>query len=270
MAARRASRRAHEGPGVSQGQGRPGDDGDDGDAAWRDDGADVAARQGALESSVALAEAGADLNVADPDGTTALSHRHHQRHYEVAARLAQKGANPNIGDSSGMARALRRGGHAAPGAVHQPADAEAVGPADGGDLVKVLLEHGADPNGRLKAPLLMRQHNGGDRRWEGRHAVDARRKGERRGADARAARQRCGPQSSVEEQGDGADDRRVARGARRAALSRRTIDAVRLLAAKGADVNAVNEAGDTALHIAVLARRRASSASSPSTARSWI
>jgi ankyrin repeat protein len=30
------------------------------------------------------------------------------------------------------------------------------------DLVTVLLKHGADPNLPLKAPLLMRQHNGGD------------------------------------------------------------------------------------------------------------
>jgi ankyrin repeat protein len=30
------------------------------------------------------------------------------------------------------------------------------------DVVKILLERGANPNAALKTPLLMRQHNGGD------------------------------------------------------------------------------------------------------------
>ncbi len=40
--------------------------------------------------------------------------------------------------------------------------AKPSGPMTPLDMVKVLLAHGADPNARLKTPLLMRQHNGGD------------------------------------------------------------------------------------------------------------
>src|SRR4029077_13324418 len=46
-----------------------------------------AARQGAVDTAVALAEAGADLNVQDPDGTTALVFAIINAHYELAAAL---------------------------------------------------------------------------------------------------------------------------------------------------------------------------------------
>jgi ankyrin repeat protein len=45
--------------------------------------------------------------------------------------------------------------------VNRPSP-RATGSLSATDLVTVLLEHGADPNQTLRAPLLMRQHNGGD------------------------------------------------------------------------------------------------------------
>lgn len=121
-----------------------------------------AARQGELASVPALAEAGADLNSVDPEGTTALVIAIINAHYEVAARLVEAGADPNIGDAAGMAAlyAAVDMQHLAP-FVNRPSP-RASGLMAAADLVTVLLEHGADPNGTLRAPLLMRQHNGGD------------------------------------------------------------------------------------------------------------
>jgi ankyrin repeat protein len=123
-----------------------------------------AARQGARESLRALIEAGADLNLVDPDGATALVIAIINAHYDEAALLVEKGANPNIGDKEANMAALYAAvdmhrlaiGHGRPN-TRPSGDLDAV------DLIKVLLAHKADPNARLKAPLMQRHHTGGDR-----------------------------------------------------------------------------------------------------------
>jgi uncharacterized protein len=121
-----------------------------------------AAREGRLEAATALAEVGADLDAVDPDGTTALVLAIINAHYDVAAALAEAGADPNIADAAGMAAlyAAVDMQHLAP-FVNRPPP-RASGRLSAADLVTLLLKHGADPNGALRAPLLMRQHNGGD------------------------------------------------------------------------------------------------------------
>ncbi|HZF28025.1 MAG TPA: ankyrin repeat domain-containing protein [Gammaproteobacteria bacterium] len=121
-----------------------------------------AAREGQLDAATALAEAGADLNAVDPEGTTALVIAIINAHYDVAARLVEEGADPNIGDTAGMAALYAAVDmvHMAP-FVNRPSP-RASGSLSSADLVTVLLEHGANPNAALRAPLLMRQHNGGD------------------------------------------------------------------------------------------------------------
>ena len=61
-----------------------------------------AARQGSLGAARVLAENGADLNLTDPDGTTALILAIINNHYDTAALLLLKGADPNLADSTGM------------------------------------------------------------------------------------------------------------------------------------------------------------------------
>ena len=61
-----------------------------------------AARQGALEAAQALADAGADLNLQDPDGTPALTLAIVNGHHDVARLLLERGANPNVPDTAGM------------------------------------------------------------------------------------------------------------------------------------------------------------------------
>src|SRR4029434_10599694 len=57
-----------------------------------------AARQGAIDAIDALADAKADLNATDQDGTTALIFVIINGHYDAAARLVEKGADPNLAD----------------------------------------------------------------------------------------------------------------------------------------------------------------------------
>jgi ankyrin repeat protein len=61
-----------------------------------------AARQGALDATRALADAGVDLNLQDPDGTPALTVAIVNGHHDVARLLIELGANPNVADTAGM------------------------------------------------------------------------------------------------------------------------------------------------------------------------
>jgi ankyrin repeat protein len=138
-----------------------------------------AARDGGIDAARTLAELGADLNATalpqtdvplKPEeiaaaekgvGTTALVFAIINSHFDLAAMLLEKGANPNIQDVAGM------------GALYAAVDMNSLQwvqgrPApiltdrlDGVDLVKLLLERGADPNARLKARPLKRHHDAG-------------------------------------------------------------------------------------------------------------
>ena len=60
-----------------------------------------AARQGALGAARTLVDAGATLNLLDPDGTDAMVVAIINGHYDVAVMLAEKGADPNAEDIDG-------------------------------------------------------------------------------------------------------------------------------------------------------------------------
>jgi uncharacterized protein len=211
----------------------------------------LAARQGARDGVRALADAGADLDVGDPDGTTALNIAVINAHYDVAALLVEKGANLNIGDTAGMTPL-----YAAIDMQHQEPMINRPLPKPSGsllpmDVVKLLLERGADPNVALKTPLLMRQHSGGDPQL----------------GEGATPLMRASKVSNTTFIGmlldKGADPNRrlrnqttalmiaASRTGRNLGPEQSTIDAMSLLMAKGADVNAVNDNGETALHIAV-------------------
>ena len=211
----------------------------------------LAARQGAGNGVRALAEAGADLNATDPDGTTALNMAIINAHYDVAALLVEKGANVNLPDSTGMTPL-----YATIDMRHQEPLINRPLPKPSGrllplDLVKVLLESGADVNARLKTPLLMRQHNGGDPSLN----------------EGATALMRAAKVSDVTVIGllldKGADPNlrlrnhstalmvAAARQGRNPGPEQTTVDAMKLMIGKGADPNLVNENGETAMHIAV-------------------
>jgi ankyrin repeat protein len=138
-----------------------------------------AARDGAIDAARALAELGADLDLAalpqtdvplkpeeirdaaDGVGTTALVFAIINSHNDLAAMLLDKGANPNVADVAGM------------GALYAAVDMNSLQwvqgrPApilndrlDAVDVVRLLLQKGADPDARLKTRPLKRHHDAG-------------------------------------------------------------------------------------------------------------
>jgi uncharacterized protein len=139
-----------------------------------------AARDGALDAARALADLGADLNAtalpqtdvplkpeeiaaaqAKNIGTSALVFAIINVHYDLAALLVEKGADPNVVDGAGM------------GALYAAVDMNSLQwvqgrPApilsdqlDGVDLVRQLLAKGANPNARLTGKPLKRHHDAG-------------------------------------------------------------------------------------------------------------
>lgn len=121
-----------------------------------------AARQNAMDAARELAAHHANLNVQDPDGTTPLVIAIINNHYDLAAMLLDQGADPNIADENGTA------------ALYAAVDMNTLPPTQGRpplilvdnlsamDLIKRLLEHGANPNARLNKPILGRLHLDGD------------------------------------------------------------------------------------------------------------
>jgi ankyrin repeat protein len=119
----------------------------------------LAARQGALESARALVEGKADLNLAEPAGFTPLIVAIMNANFDLAAMLLEKGADPNVVDKTGR------------GPLHAAVDMhrfewmfsrptpKTTGKLESADIVKLLLEKGANPNARLTKRVKGFQHD---------------------------------------------------------------------------------------------------------------
>jgi ankyrin repeat protein len=112
-----------------------------------------AAREGAADAVRALADAGANLDLVDPEGTSALIIAIINGEYGVAEVLLEKGANPNIGDIKGMTPLYAAiDMHTVPTTFGRPDPPHAV--IEGSvDAVEMLLAAGADRNARLTGPI---------------------------------------------------------------------------------------------------------------------
>ena len=107
-----------------------------------------AVRNGQLEATLALLEAGADVNERLPDGMSALVLAIYNAHYELAAALLDHGADSNAAAQGwtglhqvAWSRRPNRGFNL-PGPVP-------TGRLDSLDLVRKLIERGADINARM-------------------------------------------------------------------------------------------------------------------------
>ena len=111
-----------------------------------------AVRQGYQESTDALLKAGADLNQPSKgDGTTPLLMAVINGHFDVAKALIEKGANPNTPSANGVTPlygALNV--EWAPKALYPQPRAHMQQTTGYLELMKQLLDKGADPNARLK------------------------------------------------------------------------------------------------------------------------
>ncbi len=121
-----------------------------------------AARQGSSDAARTLLDAGASINLTDPDGTTALMVAIINSHYDTAALLTERGADVNIVDKSGMAALYAAVDMNTLGEVFGRPGRAVVSKLTALDLMKVLLEHGANPNAALKTPTLQRAHTPGE------------------------------------------------------------------------------------------------------------
>ena len=218
-----------------------------------------AAREGSTDAIGVLCDAHADLNLTDPEGSTALLLAITNGHYDAAARLVEKGADLNAADNAGMA------------ALYAAVDMNTLGEIFGRpgrlspdrlsalDLMKILLDRGANPNQGLKGSALQRAHTPGE------PTLGA-------GATPLARAAHTGDVASVE--------LLIARGAKvsqplvngttplmfAAGLGRGVsafakdygteadlLRVAQVLIAHGADVNAISAAGQTAMHFAAQA-----------------
>jgi ankyrin repeat protein len=117
-----------------------------------------AARVGALDATKALIEGGAPLDTQDPDGTTAMVLAIINGHYELAAMLLEKGANPNVADSAGMGALYAAVDMHTLQFMHGRPRSKAPDQLSSLDMVKLLLAKNPDLEQKLKTPLL-RRHN---------------------------------------------------------------------------------------------------------------
>ncbi len=223
-----------------------------------------AARQGALEAARALAELGADLNLTDPDGATALVLAIINAHYDVAALLADKGADPNVGDNEARMAALYAAVDMNTLAIgHGRPNTRPSGRLSALDLIERLLARGADPNARLAKPVMQRHHSAGDQAFgEGSTPfMRAAKSGDVRamrlllaaGADPRLA-QPGGDHALMFAAGRGWRDGGPGAPSFDQGSEDEAIAAIAVCLASGIEIDAANAAGETALHAAVTGR----------------
>jgi len=218
----------------------------------------VAGREGSVQAAQALAEAGANLNLQDPDGTTAMLVAIINSHYDTAAMLANKGADPNLGDNTGMAALFAAADMSSLIEIYGRPRQKTNDRLSAVDLMKVLIDHGANPNGQLKAPTLQRVHTPGDRNL-GEGATPLMRAA--RNADTAAMRvlleRGADPHMKQKSQvtalmlasGLG---RNLSAFADEYATEAQMLEAVKVLLEQHVDVNAVTDSGQTAIHYAAL------------------
>jgi uncharacterized protein len=117
-----------------------------------------ASRNGSVKSAEVLVRAGADLNHADPDGITPLHIAIRNAHYDVAALLIQAGADVNAVDRVGSSPLyVAVDMNSLDWMPNQPPPRR-TGTLSSLDLVKMLLTKGAAPNATLRSvPLGWRE-----------------------------------------------------------------------------------------------------------------
>ena len=192
--------------------------------------------------------AGADLNKASGDGSTAMLVAIQNGHYDVARYLVEKGADINKANEKGWTPLYLAVKHRnlETGTIPVPNQNQST------DFIKLLLDRDVDVNARVKANTEIR--NGQRATWFNEAGATAFVRAalvRRHRDDAHAAGQGRRPEDrdgGRHHRADGGGRRRLLRGFIHYRSKEESIAAVKLLLELGADVNAQNEGGLTALH----------------------
>jgi ankyrin repeat protein len=215
-----------------------------------------AAREGCVECARVLADAKADLNLADPDGITPMVNAIINGHYDVAGFLLDRGADPNLMDKTGRAAIYAAvDAHTMP-ASNRPSPNESDNEMSSLDLVKALLAHGADVNMQLKTqqPYRTKVDRGNDTMLTTGTTpiLRAAKAGDTvviamllaKGADPKlSTRNGINPVMAAAGLGTKEED-----AVGRKKTEKEAIDSIDLCLKAGVDINAVDTRGQTALH----------------------
>jgi len=223
-----------------------------------------AARENSLDAGRALVKGGAGLDLTDPDGATALEIAIINANYEFGALLLEAGANPNIVDTeAGMGPLYAAVDMHRLAVGHGRPNPRPVGLMTAVDLVKKMLERGADPNRRLKKAILKRHHTGGDSalgegatpflRAAKSGDIEMMRALVAGGADPKLAMSN-GANALLFAAGLGWRNGSPAAPSYDQGSDEEAVEAIRFLLGLGFDIHGANEGGDTALHVAVSGR----------------
>jgi ankyrin repeat protein len=223
-----------------------------------------AARENAIEAGRALVGAKADLNATDPDGATALVIAIINANYDFAAVLLEAGADPNIVDKEAAMGPLYAAidmhrlaiGHGRP-------NPRPSGTLDAVAIVRRLLDRKADANARLAAPTFQRHHTMGDGSL-GKGATPLMRAAKSGDVEVMQLLLAAGADPAVTlpnksnalmfAAGLGWRDGSPVAPSYDQGTPEEAIQAITLLLDRGFDLNAANDNGETALHLAVTNR----------------
>jgi len=109
-----------------------------------------AARQGCAECITVLASLNANVNFADEDGITPLINALINGHFDAAGALLDAGANPNIADAVGRTPLYAAVDMNTVPSSNRPGPKTIENRMTGVEIITALLDHGANPNARLK------------------------------------------------------------------------------------------------------------------------
>jgi ankyrin repeat protein len=216
-----------------------------------------AAREGASNAARALAEAGANLDLTDPEGTSALIIAIINGQWDTASVLIERGADLNLADIKGMTPLYAAiDMHTLGDTFGRPYPPAPVIEGSVG-IIKMLLAKGANPNARLKDTILKRVYDAGDNRL-GEGATPFLRAARKcdvtvmkllldAGADPKLS-QKSGNTALMLAAGavsaGGDETQRIS--------EEQALAAIKIGLAAGLDVNAVNATGDTVMHTAAI------------------